>query len=297
LFLKPYPFGMLMPGRTFSSSSHRYGFNGKENDNEVKGEGNQQDYGMRIYDPRVARFLSIDPLAKDYPWYTAYQFASNNPIAAIDLDGLEAVVVVAGNTAATRENARGQYFMYQVKIYENLTLDQYREAQKNGKLEPPTATALLSRDGWQKPGTPARSRSRYGALNETPPGTYYMEYSKNGYGSKGYKIKISDEKGKDVIDGPDGKRSGVRVHQYSPHDACGCLTTGSGRDTKPVEEIINKIPSLKEHKEVRLILENRPAEYNEKTKTWQGVENKEIQWHAPMVAPKEATNKKSGFQL
>ena len=50
-----------MPGRTFSSSSYRYGFNGKENDNEVKGNGNQQDYGMRIYDPRLGRFLSIDP--------------------------------------------------------------------------------------------------------------------------------------------------------------------------------------------------------------------------------------------
>lgn len=37
---------------------YRYGFNGKENDNEVKGEGNQQDYGMRIYDPRLGKFLS-----------------------------------------------------------------------------------------------------------------------------------------------------------------------------------------------------------------------------------------------
>ncbi len=44
-----YPFGSPMPGRTFSSGSYKYGFNGKENDNEVKGNGNQQDYGMRIY--------------------------------------------------------------------------------------------------------------------------------------------------------------------------------------------------------------------------------------------------------
>jgi hypothetical protein len=45
---------MMMPGRKFSAGSgYRYGFNGKENDNEVKGEGNQQDYGMRIYDPNT----------------------------------------------------------------------------------------------------------------------------------------------------------------------------------------------------------------------------------------------------
>ncbi|HBG70623.1 MAG: hypothetical protein A2W93_09630 [Bacteroidetes bacterium GWF2_43_63] len=68
---------------------HRFGFNGKENDNEVKGTGNQQDYGMRIYDPRLGRFLSVDPITSNYPELTPYQFASNRPIDGIDLDGLE----------------------------------------------------------------------------------------------------------------------------------------------------------------------------------------------------------------
>jgi RHS repeat-associated protein len=81
---------MIQPGRKYSAlDNYRYGFNGKENDNEVKGEGNQQDYGMRIYDPRLGRFLSVDPLTKDYPMLTPYQFASDNPIALIDVDGLE----------------------------------------------------------------------------------------------------------------------------------------------------------------------------------------------------------------
>ena len=80
-----------MPGRKYSSASanYRYGFNGKENDNEVKGEGNQQDYGMRIYDPRLVRFLSVDPITNQYPELTPYQFSSNSPIQNIDLDGLE----------------------------------------------------------------------------------------------------------------------------------------------------------------------------------------------------------------
>jgi len=72
---------MVTPNRKFSvGNSYRYGFNGKENDNEVKGEGNQQDYGMRIYDPRLGRFLSVDPLTSDYPWFTPYQFSGNMPI-------------------------------------------------------------------------------------------------------------------------------------------------------------------------------------------------------------------------
>lgn len=84
-----YPFGMLMPGRNSHAGDYRFGFNGKENDNEVKGTGNQQDYGMRIYDSRLGRFLSVDPLSIDYPWYTPYQFAGNKPIKFIDLDGKE----------------------------------------------------------------------------------------------------------------------------------------------------------------------------------------------------------------
>ena len=85
-----YPFGMVMPGRSYTAGTgYRYGFNGKENDNEVKGNGNQQDYGMRIYDSRISRFLSVDALAKEYPELTPYQFAGNIPIAAADLDGNE----------------------------------------------------------------------------------------------------------------------------------------------------------------------------------------------------------------
>jgi RHS repeat-associated protein len=93
-----YPFGMMEPGRKYSTGSgYRYGFNGKENDSEVKGEGNQQDYGMRIYDNRLGRFLSVDPITKQYPWLTPYQFASNRPIDGIDLDGKEWSVSRDGN--------------------------------------------------------------------------------------------------------------------------------------------------------------------------------------------------------
>ncbi|MCB9059862.1 MAG: hypothetical protein H6627_14950 [Calditrichae bacterium] len=79
-----------MPARQYAAAnSYRYGFNGKEKDNEINGQGNQYDYGFRIYNPRIGRFLSVDPLTGSYPWYTPYQFAGNTPIQAIDLDGLE----------------------------------------------------------------------------------------------------------------------------------------------------------------------------------------------------------------
>ena len=80
-----YPFGMAIDSRSYTSSLYRYGFNGKELDKET----GEQDYGERMYDPRLAKFLSIDPYSNHYPELTPYQFASNRPIQGVDLDGLE----------------------------------------------------------------------------------------------------------------------------------------------------------------------------------------------------------------
>ena len=81
-------FGAPMQGRTFNSGNYRYGFNGKEKDDEVVGNGNRYDFDKRIYDPRLGRFLSIDPLTRDYPWSSPYVFAANNPIRFIDIAGM-----------------------------------------------------------------------------------------------------------------------------------------------------------------------------------------------------------------
>jgi len=85
-----YPFGMTMPGRSYEAAGldgHRYGYNGKENDNEVKGEGNSLDYGARIYDPRVGRFFSEDPLFKIYPEFSPYSFSAGSPLMFMEVDG------------------------------------------------------------------------------------------------------------------------------------------------------------------------------------------------------------------
>jgi len=47
------------------------------------------DYGFRIYNPAIVRFLSVDPLSNNYAYWSPYAFAGNTPIQALDLDGLE----------------------------------------------------------------------------------------------------------------------------------------------------------------------------------------------------------------
>jgi RHS repeat-associated protein len=86
-----YPFGSAMAGRKFNDNSYRYGFNGQEEDPEWKGGAVVFKY--RIHDTRIGKFLSVDPLASEYPWNSTYAFAENDVIRAIDLEGAEKLIV------------------------------------------------------------------------------------------------------------------------------------------------------------------------------------------------------------
>lgn len=80
---------MLLPGRHENTSDYRYGFNGMEKDDELKGEGNSYDLNFRMLDPRINRFFAVDPLAGDYVWNSPYALAENRLIDGKDLEGLE----------------------------------------------------------------------------------------------------------------------------------------------------------------------------------------------------------------
>ena len=82
-----------MGGREFSILDYRFGFNGKEKEGQVYRARNDYDYGMRIFYPRLGRFLSVDPLQKEFPALTSFQFSGNNPIAMVDIDGKEPAAV------------------------------------------------------------------------------------------------------------------------------------------------------------------------------------------------------------
>ncbi len=90
-----------MPGRKYGTMS-RYGFNGKEQDPEVSGEGTQYDYGFRIYDPRIVRFKSVDPSARLFPWNSPYSYAEGDLIRSIDLDGMVKYIVTNASDAQNR---------------------------------------------------------------------------------------------------------------------------------------------------------------------------------------------------
>jgi len=77
-----YPFGETSFG---SYAKKRYKYCGKERDEES----GLYYYGARYYNAWTGRFVSIDPLAAEYPQLTPYNYAGNKPITHKDIDGLQ----------------------------------------------------------------------------------------------------------------------------------------------------------------------------------------------------------------
>ena len=106
------PFGVQLSGRNFVKSGAkegRFGFNGKEEDDEFKGDGNSYDFGARLLDPRLGRWLTIDPLFRKFSEYSTYNFAINNPIIYIDPDGEDIVYFDMSGKEVKRTKSETQF--------------------------------------------------------------------------------------------------------------------------------------------------------------------------------------------
>jgi RHS repeat-associated protein len=84
-------FGSLISNRSWSDASrvYRYGFNGKEKDFETSSD--YYDFGARIYDGRLGRWLSLDPLMSEFPHFSSYSYCANIPILLVDFIGLKII--------------------------------------------------------------------------------------------------------------------------------------------------------------------------------------------------------------
>jgi RHS repeat-associated protein len=95
------PFGVQLDGRTVESEEYRFGFQGQEMDDEVKGDGNSVNYKFRMHDPRIGRFFAVDPLSSSFPWNSCYAYSENKVISYIELEGLESFYAASGEFIGT----------------------------------------------------------------------------------------------------------------------------------------------------------------------------------------------------
>ena len=98
-----YPFGMEMPGRTYTNATltqTRFGFNGQETVDEISGKGNHNTALFWEYDTRLGRRWNLDPV--DQVSISNYAVLGNNPIRNIDIQG-DDFVDACGRTVTAQE--------------------------------------------------------------------------------------------------------------------------------------------------------------------------------------------------
>jgi hypothetical protein len=76
-----YAFGSLMPERHWSDPElrYKYGFNGKEGDDEISGRFAMVDLSEREYAARLCKMLSMDPLFREFPYWSPYSYSGVSP--------------------------------------------------------------------------------------------------------------------------------------------------------------------------------------------------------------------------
>ena len=113
-----YPFGMTMPGRSYNAHTYRHGFTGHEKESDLAEGIYTTEY--RLYDARVGRWLSVDPLSMDNAGESPYLYCSGMPMTYFDPDGREKIDCFNKNYP-TREELNGRPFEWQTNLINHRT--------------------------------------------------------------------------------------------------------------------------------------------------------------------------------
>jgi RHS repeat-associated protein len=124
-----YPYGMAQPNRDWVKSNnkdYRYGYNGIEEDDELKGDNNSLSTYYRLYDPRLALWLGIDPVVHESE--SPYAFVSGNPILYADPSGADKEPIQEINSPISDPNKNEEIR----SLAQNYTMIKYNGVEYSG---------------------------------------------------------------------------------------------------------------------------------------------------------------------
>ena len=148
-----YPFGLNMEGNwngSFPEAKNKYGYNEKELNTDFGL--NWNDYGARFYDPAMARWLAVDPMAEKMRWHSPYSYAFDNPIKYVDHKGLYPILTITNEqTGYTAMKFYGKAHTYPAVVIVP-TYKAVLTEVVNGKITK-LAEYNVTRDGWYNLGS------------------------------------------------------------------------------------------------------------------------------------------------